>query len=826
MLVYSGKDRDLNMKRILAILLTVCMVVWMIPAAAFADPQQPVDLSKTTITLADPGYYVATDVDKTASKLTEAGESKAITVKDAQNSVVDSSLYTLTKQVRNDVVRVTITYNDSATAKNSNYKDFYIVDTEITDNDNYVVSADISTKPSAEIPDYTYTGQKITPALYLYKKTGDNYTRISADKYNVKWEDNINEGAAMVTFEGKNTAIGYKKATFVIKPEEGSKVDVKAEDTKKLTAAAYEGLTVKLGNVTLEKDADYTVAFKDSKDNAVTSFEQGKYYYAVVTLGSNFTGNKIIEKRFYIEKELNAKVTLSSKSFKYNGYTQTPTVTVKPDGSTYSVSSGFSVTYKDAQGRPVAYPTDAGTYKLIVTGTGSTLSGTYEDTFTITPIQLGNKATSYVDYAYISGLDSYYAYVNRAVEPEFNVIWNGRTLKKNVDYTVYYTNNNGVGTGKINVSFKGNFYGNIDGTFTIIKGKEISNATVYISPIADQAYTGYDIKPSVYVYYGGRTAATAKTLLSSYYDYDVTYTANKNAGTATVTVKGKGDYSGTATTTFRIKYDLSQASISFDRYTNVYQYTGSQIRPAVTVKVAGTAVPSSYYKVTYGENKYTGTGGSVTVAPANLIYCMPYSATKTFTINGKSQTVTPDVYVYSAKTTKSAPFKLSATATGNEGGFAYSTVDTDVVSVDSNGYVTAKACGTAVVAITTTGNKAYNPASANVKITVKPPKGKISSVVSSSRGKMKVTFEKVAAAKKGTVKYQVMYSRDRNFASGTYKIATFSSTKTEANAAAKKTVKGLLSGNRYYTKVRGYLVLDDGSRVYGKWSNVKSVRVK
>ena len=84
---------------------------------------------------------------------------------------------------------------------------------------------------------------------------------------------------------------------------------------------------------------------------------------------------------------------------------------------------------------------------------GKTFIGTDEKTFVISHLQLGNQTTAYADYAYISGLDPYYAYVNRAVEPEFNVIWNGRTFKKNVDYTVYYTNNNGVGTGKINVSF-------------------------------------------------------------------------------------------------------------------------------------------------------------------------------------------------------------------------------------------------------------------------------------------------------------------------------------------------------------------------------------
>ena len=65
MLVYSGKDRDLNMKRILAMLLTVCMVVWMIPATAFADDEDKMDLSAAKITLADnTDYYKSEKVNE------------------------------------------------------------------------------------------------------------------------------------------------------------------------------------------------------------------------------------------------------------------------------------------------------------------------------------------------------------------------------------------------------------------------------------------------------------------------------------------------------------------------------------------------------------------------------------------------------------------------------------------------------------------------------------------------------------------------------------------------------------------------------------------
>lgn len=63
--------------------------------------------------------------------------------------------------------------------------------------------------------------------------------------------------------------------------------------------------------------------------------------------------------------------------------------------------------------------------------------------------------------------------------------------------------------------------------------------------VNDQSYTGQKQKPAPTVTLNGKT-------LKKGTDYTVSYKNNKNAGVATVTVKGKGDYSGTATATFRI----------------------------------------------------------------------------------------------------------------------------------------------------------------------------------------------------------------------------------------------------------------------------------
>ena len=78
-----------------------------------------------------------------------------------------------------------------------------------------------------------------------------------------------------------------------------------------------------------------------------------------------------------------------------------------------------------------------------------------------------------------------------------------------------------------------------DGTLTVTQ-KTLSDSDVTISAIPDQTYTGQAIQPEVTV--NGYSVD----------DYDVTYADNIRVGTATATVHFKGNYTGTASKTFRI----------------------------------------------------------------------------------------------------------------------------------------------------------------------------------------------------------------------------------------------------------------------------------
>ncbi|MDO5425167.1 MAG: hypothetical protein Q4F41_15705 [Eubacteriales bacterium] len=66
-----------------------------------------------------------------------------------------------------------------------------------------------------------------------------------------------------------------------------------------------------------------------------------------------------------------------------------------------------------------------------------------------------------------------------------------------------------------------------------------------VSKIGKKTYTGKALTPSV-------TVKDGSTTLKKGTDYTVSYKNNINVGTATITIKGKGNYTGTKTTTFQI----------------------------------------------------------------------------------------------------------------------------------------------------------------------------------------------------------------------------------------------------------------------------------
>ncbi len=98
---------------------------------------------------------------------------------------------------------------------------------------------------------------------------------------------------------------------------------------------------------------------------------------------------------------------------------------------------------------------------------------------------------------------------------------------------------------------------------------------LWMEKIPTQIYTGKAIKPEPAVYDGD-------TLLKKNTDYTLSYKNNTKAGYATITVKGKGNYSGTLSDNFYIKW----ANITSAQYPKTIYVTESskaiKINPTVT----------------------------------------------------------------------------------------------------------------------------------------------------------------------------------------------------------------------------------------------------
>ncbi len=130
----------------------------------------------------------------------------------------------------------------------------------------------------------------------------------------------------------------------------------------------------------------------------------------------------------------------------------------------------------------------------------------------------------------------------------------GNVLKKDTDYKVTYASGRkNAGTYKVTVTMMGNYSGTKTLTFKI-NPINVSKCSVKLSATS-YTYDGKVKTPTVTVKNASGTTLTKNT------HYTVTYASGrKNVGTYKVTIKGKGNYTGTKTLTFKI--DPAKTTVS------------------------------------------------------------------------------------------------------------------------------------------------------------------------------------------------------------------------------------------------------------------------
>lgn len=352
------------------------------------------------------------------------------------------------------------------------------------------------------------------------------------------------------------------------------KIDVPA------TVTYGDTVTPSVGESKPADAGDVTFKFFDKDGNQVSDqpFPVGKY--KVTASCESESTIYIAEATFTVEpREIEAKDVAFDKELTYTGNELTQTVTVTVNGKTLTVGTDYTVSGLTG--------TEPGSYPVTVAGTGN-YTGEVTKSFEI--------AKADISSATISDIDSPVGYTGTAYEPEVTVTFNGTELALDTDYTVAYTNNVNAGEATVTITGTGaHFKGSVEKHFTITAA-DLSGCT--FAPIADVTYNTKAHTPEVTVAISGRTLEADK-------DYTVSYDSNVNAGTATVTVTGKGNFTGSANTTFTIaKADL-----------NLSVYTISSLCTETEVKTS--TLPSNFF---LADETETGFSIALTAAGGDAIF--------------------------------------------------------------------------------------------------------------------------------------------------------------------------------------------------------------
>lgn len=300
---------------------------------------------------------------------------------------------------------------------------------------------------------------------------------------------------------------------------------------------------VTLGDQKLKKDVDYSVSYSNNtKAGTATVTVTGINQYTGVAKGTF----EIIDKPSVSKQSVNIP---SPAKLTYSGSSQTAIAsneiyTVKNGAATNAGSYKATLSLKDKD-----------SYQWASTGKSDDI----EVNWSISAASISSAKVSAAKQTFNG----------QALSPSVTVKLGDRTLKSGTDYAVSYSNNQHAGTAEATVTGKGNYTGTASGTFTISPAN-ISEASI---SVAAQNYTGSQLTPVPTVTLDGKS-------LESGTDFTTSYSNNVKVGTANITVTGKGDYTGSATSTFKItrgqatvkKVKVGEITVTVYSYPDGYSY--------------------------------------------------------------------------------------------------------------------------------------------------------------------------------------------------------------------------------------------------------------
>ena len=751
----------------------------------------------------------------------------------------------------------------------------------------------VGSNKDGSIPAQIYDGGKaLKPTVFVVpkdNKNGDTSTgKLTLDKhYTLNYKDNTTGGyTATVTASGIGSYSGEISATFRIDGKSIDKLSIVGNNTVKGEKPTF---VVKDGTTVLTEGTDYRV---HSYDSSTVGASSGKATLEGISnyQDTKTVSYKVIDPKYVIE---NKSVELSDTKVLYTGSKQDVTATVTVDSKKLTKGTDYTLTYYDLEAtkdadKPVE-PKNVSKYSVYVQGKGNYAvkgdsKGLFAGYFEIRPISL-DRIT--VNFSSSTKYDS----VSKATVPKVSLKASTGATIPETDYDVSYyrfsssssyrtpyvvikmvdKNKKGT-TGQTEVSTGSLTAGTGERQKQIeedYKGATIDqNNSKNIDVTYDKAYYWKDEKASktennkqkvtiksgdVIDYIGEKVYLDlsvydrdSRRYLESY-EYTVTYKNSAkrtvsymyDADTYTVIIESTSNYENRYNRNFKVEKtfkitgnDISGYTVTLDK--SSVNATGYAITlPKVTkVEKGSTKLSASEYTVSYKDSedktvtRVTAPGTyKVVVTGAGKYSGSTYA---TFRVIGLSQTITgvESSYKLYPNTQNSSTLQLAPKATEAKN-FTYTSSDSSIASVSSTGVVTAYKAGRAKITITTTGNTKYDPATFSTVIKVYPKKAVMTRKPwnTGKKGQVKVRWNK----QDNVTRYEIRYSRAKNFAKGTYITKKVNAAQNDYTTQST-TLKNLKSGQRYYVKVRAVKEVynDYGKKLtyYGAWSGWRSVVVK
>ena len=635
---------------------------------------------------------------------------------------------------------------------------------------------------------YVYDGSSKKPVVTVAYKGQD---LIQNTDYTVTYTNDTGVGDAVVTVTGKGIFAGSKNLNYIIEAIDIGSYKLEIQPDSYIYDGTEKEPEVKVvisettGNKYYLDASNYTVKYENNKNAGTAN--------VTVTGTGNYSGE--LKGTFIISQKdiTGANVTIPQESYEYTGTEIKPEVTVTlSDGTGLIFGTDYTVSYEDN--------TDIGTATVNVIGRGN-YTGKANGSFGI--------GADIKDAEIVLSKDQY-IYSGKRNTPKATVVFAGKTLIENVDYTISYEDCIDAGTARVVVSGEGDYGGTAEKTFEIAQ-KDITGANITI-PQECYEYVSKEIRPEATV------TLSDGTVLKNATEYIVDYTDNIEVGTATITVKGNGNYIGYATKSFTIieakKDDGSETKPGDGSETKPGD--GSETKPgdgSETKPGDGSETkPGDGSETKPGDGSETKPGDSGKTEPGDVPAIITVNKTTISKVENKATGVkltwkkVSDAtgYVVYRKNLGSKSWKKIKIVKGaSKNTYTDSTVKSKHGTVYSYRIESYKSVN-GQTAKAVSKEKKILRLTAPTKLKIANQKGR----------KLSVTWKK----QKKISGYQIQYSTGKTFAKGT-KMTNI------VKSSDKAVIKKLKKGKTYYVRIRSYQK-SGSKKTYSAWSSYTKAKIK